>query len=59
MLRDVLTLLTISNATAQQRAALITVLTNYEGVTALEAVKDLRGREGRGVDIPWAAASCG
>ena len=52
VLRDVLTLLTISNATAQQRAALITVLTNYEGVTALEAVKDRRGREGHGVDIP-------
>jgi hypothetical protein len=52
VLRDVLTLLTIANTTAQQRAALITVLTNYEGVAALEAVQDRRGREGHGVDIP-------
>jgi len=52
VLRDVLTLLTIANATAQQRAALIGVLANYEGVTALESVQDRRGREGRGVDIP-------
>jgi hypothetical protein len=43
---------TPGNTTAEQRAALITVLTEYEGATPLPAVKDHRGREGRGVDIP-------
>jgi hypothetical protein len=52
VLRDILLLLTQANATAEQRAALITVLTEYEGATPLPAVKDHRGREGRGVDIP-------
>jgi hypothetical protein len=52
VLRDILLLLTQANTTAQQRAALITVLTEYEGATPLPAVKDHRGREGRGVDIP-------
>jgi hypothetical protein len=52
VLRDILLLLTEANTTSAQRAALITVLTNYEGVTPLESVKDHRGREGRGVDIP-------
>jgi hypothetical protein len=52
VLRDILLLLTEANATAEQRAALITVLTEYEGATPLPAVKDHRGREGRGVDIP-------
>jgi hypothetical protein len=52
VLRDILLLLTQANATSQQRAALITVLTEYEGATPLPVVKDHRGREGRGVDIP-------
>jgi hypothetical protein len=52
VLRDILLLLTDANATSQQRAAMITVLTEYDGVTPLESVKDHRGREGRGVDIP-------
>jgi hypothetical protein len=52
VLRDILLLLTQANATSEQRAALITVLTEYEGATPLPAVKDHRGREGRGVDIP-------
>ena len=52
VLRDILLLITQANATSAQRAALITVLTEYEGATALPAVKDHRGREGRGVDIP-------
>ena len=52
VLRDILLLLTQANATAEQRAALITVLTEYDGATPLPAVKDHRGREGRGVDIP-------
>jgi hypothetical protein len=52
VLRDILLLLTQANTTAEQRAALITVLTEYEGATPLPAVKDHRGREGRGVDIP-------
>jgi hypothetical protein len=52
VLRDILLLLTDANATAQQRAAMITVLTEYDGVTPLESVKDHRGREGHGVDIP-------
>jgi hypothetical protein len=52
VLRDILLLLTEANTTAEQRAALITVLTEYDGATPLPAVKDHRGREGRGVDIP-------
>ena len=52
VLRDLLILLTDANATSQQRAALITVLTEYDGVRPLESVKDHRGRTGRGVDIP-------
>lgn len=51
VLRDILTLLTLANVTPDQRAGLITVLRDYEGVTPLPAVKDHRGREGRGVDI--------
>jgi hypothetical protein len=57
VLRDILLLLTDANATPQQRAAMITVLTEYDGVTPLEAVKDHRGREGRGVDIPTGRAT--
>ena len=52
VLRDILLLLTDANATSQQRAALITVLTEYDGVRPLESVEDHRGRAGRGVDIP-------
>jgi hypothetical protein len=52
VLRDILLLLTEANATPAQRAALIAVLRNYDGVTPLEAVQDHRGRTGRGVDIP-------
>ena len=51
VLRDVLLLLTLANTTPEQRAALITVLTNYDGVTPLPQVRDRRGREGRGVQI--------
>jgi hypothetical protein len=51
VLRDILLLLTEANASPDQRAALITVLGNYEGVTPLAAVPDHRGREGRGVEI--------
>jgi hypothetical protein len=51
VLRDILLLLTMANVTPDQRAALITVLGNYDGVTPLPAVKDRRGREGRGVEI--------
>ena len=40
VLRDVLQLLTLANASPQQRAALITVLTNYDGVTPLPSVRD-------------------
>lgn len=57
VLRDILLLLTEANATPAQRAALITVLRNYEGVTPLEAVKDQRGRTGNGVDIPTGRAT--
>ncbi|MDA0164005.1 hypothetical protein OM076_27280 [Solirubrobacter ginsenosidimutans] len=57
VLRDLLVLLTDANATSQQRAAMITVLTEYEGSTPLESVKDHRGREGRGVDIPTGRAT--
>ena len=57
VLRDLLVLLTDANATSQQRAAMITVLTEYEGATPLESVKDHRGREGRGVDIPTGRAT--
>ena len=38
VLRDVLLLLTLANTTPEQRAALITVLTNYDGVTPLPQV---------------------
>jgi hypothetical protein len=51
VLRDILLLLTLANATPEQRGALITVLTNYDGVTALPSVLDRRGRPGRGVEI--------
>jgi len=51
VLRDILLLLTLANTTPDQRAALITVLGNYEGVTALPQVQDRRGRVGRGVEI--------
>ncbi len=57
VLRDLLVLLTDANATAQQRAAMITVLTEDDGVTPLESVKDHRGRAGRGVDIPTGRAT--
>jgi hypothetical protein len=57
VLRDILVLLTDANATSQQRAAMITVLTEYDGSTPLESVKDHRGREGRGVDIPTGRAT--
>jgi hypothetical protein len=57
VLRDILVLLTDANATSQQRAAMITVLTEYDGSTPLETVKDHRGREGRGVDIPTGRAT--
>lgn len=57
VLRDILLLLTEANATPAQRAALITVLRNYEGVTPLEDVKDQRGRTGNGVDIPTGRAT--
>jgi hypothetical protein len=56
VLRDILLLLTEANTTADQRAALITVLTEYEGATPLPAIKDHNGREGRGVDIPTGRA---
>ena len=55
VLHDILLLLTEANTTPAQRAALITVLTNYDGVKALPAVKDHRGRDGRGVEIPVGA----
>jgi hypothetical protein len=57
VLRDLLVLLTDANATSEQRAAMITVLTNYEGATPLESVQDHNGREGRGVDIPTGRAT--
>jgi hypothetical protein len=57
VLRDLLVLLTDANATSEQRAAMIGVLTNYEGSTPLESVKDHNGREGRGVDIPTGRAT--
>jgi hypothetical protein len=57
VLRDILLLLTESNTTPAQRAALITVLRNYQGVTPLESVQDQRGRTGRGVDIPTGRAT--
>jgi hypothetical protein len=57
VLRDVLLLLTEANATPAQRAALIAVLRNYEGVTPLEHAQDHRGRTGNGVDIPTGRAT--
>jgi hypothetical protein len=51
VLRDILLLLTEANASPDQRAALITVLGNYQGVTPLASAQDHRGREGRGVEI--------
>jgi hypothetical protein len=57
VLRDILLLLTEANATPAQRAALITVLRNYEGVAPLESVQDHRDRPGRGVDIPTGRAT--
>jgi hypothetical protein len=51
VLRDILLLLTETDATPDQRAALITVLGNYAGVTPLPRAQDHRGREGRGVEI--------
>jgi hypothetical protein len=57
VLRDLLVLLTDANATSEQRAAMIGVLTNYEGSTPLESVQDHNGREGRGVDIPTGRAT--
>jgi hypothetical protein len=51
VLRDILLLLTETNATPAQRAALITVLGDYAGVTPLPEATDHRGREGRGVEI--------
>jgi hypothetical protein len=57
VLRDILLLLTQANATAEQRSALIDVLSNYEGATLLSTVKDHQGREGRGVDIPTGRAT--
>jgi hypothetical protein len=52
VLRNVLLLLTNANVTAAQRAALIEVLGQYEGVKPLPAVRDRLNREGRGVEIP-------
>jgi hypothetical protein len=57
VLRDILLLLTEANATPAQRAALIAVLRNYQGVTPLEDVKDQRGRTGNGVEIPTGRAT--
>jgi hypothetical protein len=51
VLRDILLLLTEANASPDQRAALIGVLGNYAGVTALPVAVDHRGRSGRGVEI--------
>jgi hypothetical protein len=52
VLRNVLLLLTNANVTGAQRAALIEVLGQYEGVEPLPAVRDRLHREGRGVEIP-------
>jgi hypothetical protein len=52
VLREVLLLLTEANATAAQRAALIGVLSNYDGVKPLPSVRDHLDRAGRGVEIP-------
>lgn len=52
VLLDVLRLLTVANVTAEQRAALIELLTQYEGAKPLPSVRDHLGREGRGVEIP-------
>ncbi len=51
VLRDVLLLLTLANASPGQRAALITVLTNYDDATPLPDATDHQGRTGRGVQI--------
>jgi hypothetical protein len=51
VLRDVLLLLTRANVTPDQRAALITVLSNYAGAAPLPDATDRRGRAGRGVMI--------
>ena len=51
VLRDLLLLLAKANVTPGQRAALIGVLGNYEGATALPETTDRRGRSGRGVEI--------
>jgi hypothetical protein len=52
VLRSLLVLLTEANATPAQRAALIGVLGEYDGVRPLPAVRDHENREGRGVEIP-------
>jgi hypothetical protein len=54
VLRAVLLLLTEANTTPSQRAALIGVLGEYDGVEPLASVRDHAGREGRGVEIPVA-----
>lgn len=56
VLRSVLLLLTNANVTAEQRAALIGVLAEYQGVRPLPSTRDHLDREGRGVEISTAAA---
>jgi hypothetical protein len=51
VLSDVLLLLAKANVTPGQRAALISVLGNYDGATPLPETQDRRGRTGRGVEI--------
>jgi hypothetical protein len=51
VLRATVTLLTLANVTPDQRAALITTLTRYEGAAPLPEAHDRRGRAGRGVMI--------
>ncbi|MBE2315211.1 hypothetical protein DVA67_004450 [Solirubrobacter sp. CPCC 204708] len=51
VLRDIVLLLARANVTPDQRAALITVLSHYDGATPLPEAVDRRGRSGRGVTI--------